>query len=128
MDKTQKHSKQRDYLLTIVKNTKSHPDANWIYAELKKKFPNAGLATVYRNLRQLTEKGELMKIDTGSGIEHYDATTENHYHFVCEKCSAISDVDISVLDWLDGDLSSRLDAEVKRHSLIFYGACSKCRS
>ena len=46
-----KYSRQREALLKLLQNVKTHPDAGWLYARLKQDFPNISLATVYRNLK-----------------------------------------------------------------------------
>ena len=56
------YSKQRELILAIVKNTKVHPTAEWVYQEAKKEMPSIGIATVYRNLNALAERGEFKRI------------------------------------------------------------------
>ena len=59
--KCMKYSKQREALLTLLRSTRSHPSADWLYENLRKEFPNISLGTVYRNLAQLAENGEILK-------------------------------------------------------------------
>ena len=54
-----KYSKQREALLTLLRSTRSHPSADWLYENLRKEFPNISLGTVYRNLAQLAENGDI---------------------------------------------------------------------
>ncbi len=56
-----KYSKQREALLTLLRSTRSHPSADWLYENLRKEFPNISLGTVYRNLAQLAEKRRYFK-------------------------------------------------------------------
>ena len=56
------YSKQRETILKVLRSTRSHPSVNWIYENVKKEIPDVGLATVYRNLRQLEAAGEIMRI------------------------------------------------------------------
>ena len=60
--KCMKYSKQREALLTLLRSTRSHPSADWLYENLRKEFPNISLGTVYRNLAQLAENGDILKI------------------------------------------------------------------
>ena len=41
-----RYSRQREALLEVLRSTKSHPSAYWIYEELKKDFPKISLGTV----------------------------------------------------------------------------------
>lgn len=59
--KCMKYSKQREALLTLLRSTRSHPSADWLYENLRKEFPNISLGTVYRNLAQLAENGDILK-------------------------------------------------------------------
>lgn len=123
-----KYSKQREALLALMKSTHSHPSADWLYAELKKEFPNISLGTVYRNLALLTKSGMVVKITTGSQKEHFDGFTHKHYHFVCKSCEHIYDVELNNADTLDRAVENELNAEVDSHSLVFYGVCSNCKN
>ena len=56
-------SRQRDIILRVVKNTKSHPNADWVYDQVRKEIPNISLGTVYRNLKSLAEAGEILQLE-----------------------------------------------------------------
>ena len=79
--KMTKRSKQRDAILSVLKNTKVHPTAEWLHNEVRKDIPNISLATVYRNMKLLLETKQIVGINI-DGIEHYDGNCDNHYHFV----------------------------------------------
>ena len=121
---TQKHSDKRDALIELLKSTKSHPDADWVYFNMRHKYPNISLATVYRNLRQLADSGTIMRLETGTGTEHFDAFTHDHSHFVCTECNKILDVEIP-LDEVDR-IASEQAGEVDFHRMFFYGKCKTC--
>jgi len=123
----QKHSKQRDALIELLKNTKEHPSADALYTQLRKEFPNVSLATVYRNLKLLLEMHEIIKIDVGDEMDHYDACTENHYHFFCECCHSILDVAHPPFPEIDSKVSEQENLQIKGHSLVFFGLCPKCQ-
>ena len=55
-----RHSKKRDGIRAVIKGTKSHPDAEWIYGQLKPNFPDLSLATLHRNLNEMKKKGEIL--------------------------------------------------------------------
>tara|TARA_B100001287_G_scaffold176969_1_gene149216 strand:- start:428 stop:595 length:168 start_codon:yes stop_codon:yes gene_type:complete len=50
-----RYSYQREVVKEIICSTKSHPTADWIYSQAKKKISNISLGTVYRNLKTLEE-------------------------------------------------------------------------
>ncbi len=123
----QRMTKQKKLILDIVKGTTSHPTADWVYQEAKKVMPNISLGTVYRNLRFLVEMGEIMELNYASSFSRFDGNPHNHYHFVCQSCGEVSDVELSK----DIDLSSLVEARdllVQSHRLEFYGLCCKCKN
>ncbi len=48
-----RRSRQRDIILQIVRETDSHPTAEWVHERARRKIPNLSLGTVYRNLNLL---------------------------------------------------------------------------
>jgi len=122
-----KYSKQREALLTLLRSTRSHPSADWLYENLRKDFPNISLGTVYRNLALLTENGDIIKIPTYSSKEHFDGFTHTHHHFVCRNCDAILDLDIDGMESTKRKAEEKLNAEVDDYSLVFYGICENCK-
>lgn len=121
-----KYSKQRESLLELLRSTRSHPSADWLYENLRKDFPNISLGTVYRNLGVLVENGEIIKIRTSFNKEHFDGFTHDHSHFVCRNCNRILDVDIDGMKSVENQSAEKLNAEVDAHVLVFYGVCSNC--
>ena len=114
-----KYSKQREALLTLLRSTRSHPSADWLYENLRKEFPNISLGTVYRNLAQLSENGDILKISTSANKEHFDGFVHRHFHFVCNKCDKIYDVDLDGMDEIKNQAAENLIAEIEAYSLIF---------
>ena len=58
-------SKQRDLIFEIIHESKLHLSAEDIFKEATKKMPNISLGTVYRNLNDLTEEGQIARFHTG---------------------------------------------------------------
>ena len=87
-----KYSKQREIVLKALEENVIHPTADELYKLIIKDFPNIGLATVYRNLNLLAEKGVIKKIYGLADAAHFDHNTHNHHHFICTKCNKIYDI------------------------------------
>ncbi|MEW6623126.1 MAG: transcriptional repressor [Bacillota bacterium] len=119
-------TKQKRIILEVIKNTNSHPTADWIYEQAKKQLPDISLGTVYRNLKLLASVGEIMELNYGSTYSRYDGVTENHYHFVCRNCGTIYDLDIDAVD-LNKTVASKINGKVEYHRLEFYGTCCQCQ-
>src|SRR5512143_488820 len=116
-------TKQKRVILEVLKNTKIHPTADWVYDKVKKKIPNISLGTVYRNLNILKSQGEILELCYGKGFSRFDGNSMPHYHFTCEHCGRILDVDPPSGFDIDKEISAQLGARVKRHRLELYGSC-----
>lgn len=122
-----RRSRQREVLFMVLKGTNSHPTADWIYQEARKTLPRISLGTVYRNLRLLAEKGEIVELNYGDGQRRFDGNPENHYHFTCQHCGKVSDVEGLHRRELYLDPAEKLGFEVRSHRVEFYGICNHCK-
>lgn len=120
-------SKQRDEILRVLKNSDIHPTANWIYDQLKGDNPSLSLGTVYRNLGILVEQGQVDKIDFGSTFDRYEAKKKAHYHFVCEKCGEVIDLEMPIKTELNTEVEELSGFETRNHRIEFFGVCQSCK-
>lgn len=127
MERTIKYSRQREAIIENLRGRYDHPTAEQLYIDLKRSYPKISLGTVYRNLALLESMGDVIKISTNGDSDHYDGNAHNHYHFSCTKCGGVSDVNIPVIEMLESKAEQLTKADVKTHSLIFYGTCEKCK-
>jgi Fur family peroxide stress response transcriptional regulator len=121
-----RRSKQRERILELLQSTEAHPTASWVFGKLRKEFPNLSLGTVYRNIGILIQQGLLSRIAFGSTFDRLDANTKPHYHFICENCNSIIDLDVPPDAGLNALPDKSLGYKVSRHEIEFYGLCPKC--
>ena len=120
-----RYSKQRELIYEAVMNTTEHPTAEAIYIGLKPDNPALSLGTVYRNLNQLVEEGNVIRLPFQ--VERFDANTKHHAHFLCNACGCIYDLmDISYDSALDETVQLNCGHVVNQHELIFNGTCIQC--
>lgn len=122
-----RNTKQKRAILNVLEGTKSHPTADWIYHEVRKKMPNISLGTVYRNLRIMADEGEITEVDMSGEHSRFDARRGNHYHFRCQRCDAVCDVEEPVHQELDRKVAMMTRLIVSHHVLEFRGTCSNCK-
>jgi Fur family transcriptional regulator, peroxide stress response regulator len=122
-----KRSRLRERILEMLKSTGVHPTADWIYDRLKREFPKLSMGTVYRNLNILVEQKVTQKIDFGSTFDRFDGNIAPHYHFVCERCGSITDLELPVDDGLNERVQKATLFTVRRHRIEFYGVCDRCK-
>ncbi|NLM98203.1 MAG: transcriptional repressor [Halanaerobiaceae bacterium] len=120
-------SKQRKVILEVLRNTKAHPTADWIYEQVKKEIPNISLGTIYRNLNLLYERGEISVLNFGSSYSRFDGNPEHHYHFKCKNCENIFDLDIPVNENINQAITDKTPYLVDSHRIEFYGLCPQCQ-
>lgn len=113
--------------MELLRSTGRHPTADWIYNELRHEFPNLSMGTVYRNLNVLMEQGLVKKIDFGSTFDRFDANIGPHYHFICERCGAIIDLELPIDPSLDERVNAATPFTAHRHRIEFIGLCDRCR-
>ena len=93
-----KFSKQREAIKEFLMTRKDHPTADVIYRNVRSQNPNISLGTVYRNLTLLAGEGEINRLNVGDGIDHFDADTSPHYHFVCMECGSVIDLEMDSIE------------------------------
>lgn len=126
---TLKFSRQRESIRAYLAHTKEHPTADTVYMHIREIYPNISLGTVYRNLNLLVEQGEIIKISQCSDSDRFDGNTNPHYHFLCLKCGCVQDLMLKPesLEHIDVVANAGFNGNIKGHTAIFYGECSKCK-
>lgn len=117
-----RYSHQRQLVYDALKGTKTHPDANWVYAEVAKSMPHISLGTVYRNLNELADNGQIKRISAVGNVERYDADTRTHAHLICKCCGAIMDAEIADSDFVV-DIGGFVSESAE---IMIYGKCATC--
>ena len=125
------YSRQRNLILEIMKNTYAHPTAEEVYAQASKQMPSMGIATVYRNLNQLAEAGEIVRIPVEDGKDRFDGQLEEHYHMICNECGALVDLhadeeEIEKLKAMMAESFNLKNDELEFAPIILKGVCDKC--
>jgi Fur family peroxide stress response transcriptional regulator len=120
-------TRQREAILKILSNTISHPTADQIYDEVRKEIPNISKGTVYRNLQVLREGGFISELNLNGTLSRFEVKQESHYHFRCEKCGRVFDLDEPVDRELDEKISKQTGFRVSHHQTEFRGLCKDCQ-
>ena len=120
-------TKQREAILKILRDTRSHPTADQIYDEVRKDIPNISKGTVYRNLQVLEEDGAIAVLNIDGTQSRYEVKQASHYHFRCENCGCVFDLDEPVVFELDERVAKKTGFKVKYHQTEFRGLCKDCQ-
>lgn len=123
---TMKRSRQREAIVAFLKTRKDHPTADTVYQEIRTIIPNISLGTVYRNLAQLSERGEILRLPCDGKMDHFDADIRPHYHFLCKECGCVKDIEIPYAKQLDITAAESFEGVITSHTLLFEGICNTC--
>jgi Fur family ferric uptake transcriptional regulator len=91
---------QRRVIARVLSEAADHPDVEEVYRRAARLDARISIATVYRTVRLLEEKGILERRDFGGGRARYEPTEHgHHYHLI--------DVDTGrVVEFADPDLEA----------------------
>lgn len=127
--KNERNTLQRKVILDEITSRMEHPTADQIYQYVHAKYPTISRATVFRNLKMLSEQEKILHIPIPDGADCYEGNTNPHYHVKCTRCGKISDVTFPYMDGLEAKVKSMdSDFVITGHSLVFQGLCGECNS
>jgi len=82
------------------------------------------LSTIYRNLKSLVERGDVIVVPTPGDSSRYElAGLAHHHHFLCEQCGRLFD-----MHGCPGSFAGIAPKgfKVRSHELTLMGTCSSC--
>jgi Fur family transcriptional regulator, ferric uptake regulator len=103
--------------------------AQEIFDALRSEGRQVGIASVYRVLELLSEKGLVQRIDVGAGIARYEpllASGEHHHHLVCEDCGKVEAFADDELEVVLHKVEGKTGYSVAGHDVVLRGACRDC--
>ena len=120
-------------LETIADRPGQHLTAEEIYELTKEKYPEIGLATIYRALQVMVELHIIDKLNFDDGFARYELGQEmgserhHHHHAICMECKTVFSLEEDLLGGLEQNLMERLGFQVTDHEVKLYGYCQACR-
>ncbi len=127
---------QRVAILEVLNSRPGiHLTAEEIYDFVKEKYPDIGMATVYRTIQMLSDLNLIDKLILDDGYVRYEIgkmNTENtghhHHHLICLDCGGIYAFQDDLLENLETRIKEALGFDVVDHQVKLYGHCKKCLS
>jgi Fur family ferric uptake transcriptional regulator len=121
-----KFTNQRVAILDFLKNNLNHPTVEEIYEEVKKTLPQITKATVYKNLKILTDRGFIKEVNV-RGVSRFEAKIEPHHHIVCKNCGKIVDfMSPELIDYSLKLIKNYEDFNIDSAETTFFGICKTC--
>jgi Fur family ferric uptake transcriptional regulator len=122
-----KYTNQRVEILNYLKNNYTHPTVEDVYTAVKKKLSRISKATVYQNLKFLSNKGMIQEVNI-KGVSRFEPNLEPHHHLICKKCGRIIDFEaIELTDYALKVAGKIKDMNIESSHTNFFGICKKCK-
>ncbi len=113
---------QRRLIARVLSDSDDHPDVEELYRRAVALDSRVSVATVYRTVRLLEEKGILERRDFGGGRARYDPADRGHHHHLIDvdtgKVIEFSDAEH---DRLARAIAERLGFELVQLRLELFG-------
>ena len=117
---------QREVIMEELRMVKTHPTADELFAQVRRRLPRVSLATVYRNLEWLAGQGLAQKIEVCGRQMRFDGNPQEHYHIRCRHCGRVDDLAVDPLPNLESHIGTECDYVILGHRLEFTGICPAC--
>ena len=125
----QRVTRQRTAIAELLEDVDEFRSARQIHQMLQERGQEIGLATVYRTLNAMAERGDLEVLLQPTGEHTYLRCAprgDHHHHLVCRTCGRTADVAAPELERIVEALASTHDFTDVEHSLDFFGTCRDC--
>jgi Fur family transcriptional regulator, ferric uptake regulator len=121
-------TRQGEVVVDALAQTDAFISAQDLHARMKQGGTPVGLATIYRHLQVLADRGRVDVLRTADGQSMYRAcaTDRHHHHLVCRQCGrTVELVAASVERWAEKAASAEGFVDVE-HTLEIFGTCAQC--
>lgn len=130
-EKGYRFTSQRQHVFEVLlENEGKHLNSQEIYELVQKKFPEIGVATVYRTLALLEDISLIYGVDFEDGFRRYeivkDEEEHRHHHLICLECGSIQELEEDLLGSIEERIYKKNKFKVVNHRVKFYGYCDQC--
>ena len=105
-----------------------HMTIDDIYEKVIRTYPSLSLATVYKNIILMVEKGVLAEVPITGKKSKYELVKDDHIHLVCTECGEVVDKPHNEnADALFSSMSKNENFSLSKQQINLYGVCSHCQ-
>ena len=113
---------QRRVIARVLSDAADHPDVEELYRRAAALDPRISIATVYRTVRLLEERGILERRDFGGGRARYEPTEHGrHYHLIDVDSGHVIEFEDTEQEKLMEQIATRLGFDLVSTRLEIYG-------
>jgi Fur family transcriptional regulator, ferric uptake regulator len=113
---------QRRVIARVLSDAEDHPDVEELYRRAAALDARISIATVYRTVRLLEEKGILERRDFGGGRARYEPSEHGrHYHLIDVDTGRVIEFEDAEHERLMQAIAARLGFDLVSHRLELFG-------
>jgi Fur family ferric uptake transcriptional regulator len=113
---------QRRLIARVLSEAEDHPDVEELYRRASALDNRISVATVYRTVRLLEEKGIVERRDFGGGRARFDPTDRgHHYHLIDVDTGKVIEFEDAEFDTLARAIAERLGFSLADQRLELFG-------
>ena len=116
---------QRLGILSLMERY-GHIDIEMLYEKMQEHFPAISLATLYKNIHAMMQKGLVTEIKVPNHKSKYEITKEQHAHLLCQKCDEFVDLQCD-FETLLKNAGAQSGYALEGINLVFSGLCQQCQ-
>ncbi len=113
---------QRRVIARVLSDADDHPDVEELYRRAVDLDARISIATVYRTVRLLEERGILERRDFGGGRARYEPTEHgHHYHLIDIDTGRVIEFEDAEHEQVLAAIANRLGFDLLSHRLELFG-------
>jgi len=120
-------SDRQQLLLTALRQADRELSGQDLHALLRQGSQPMGLATVYRHLRQLQQRGWIRCRHLPSGEALFAPTERDEHHLTCVDCGTTVVLNNCPMHDVHLDGGQSAGFQLLFHTLEFFGLCGSCQ-
>ena len=119
-------TRQRVAILSALANSNDHPSAEELLERSRTHDESVSLATVYRTLTVLEERGTVIRNEfDGTGARFELANKPHHDHLIDVEAGEVIEFTSSKIEQLQEEIARELGYDLLHHRLELYGKVRK---
>lgn len=118
---------QRELVMDLICGARTRPTAQELLGAARAAGASVDAATIYRNLRFLSERGLIRSVER-DGVVGYELAgpSASHHHLVCRGCGRELEVDAEASGAFFAEVLARTGFRVTSDHLLLEGFCQDC--
>ena len=113
---------QRRLIITVLENSRDHPDVETLFERANKIDDKVSIATVYRTVKILKNAGILERLDFNDGRSRFeDAVRKHHDHLIDLDTGKVIEFIDEEIEHIQKKIANKLGYKLIGHKLELYG-------